>query len=54
VLPRNSLNWVNTDVNCRRGRLFDELAAFIIYEMCMEEPTATVSNAGNKQGLGNN
>lgn len=25
-----------------RGRLFDELAAFIIYEMCMERPTATV------------
>lgn len=25
-----------------RKRLFDELAAVIIYEMCMEEPTATV------------
>ena len=25
-----------------RKRLFDELAAVIIYDMCMEEPTATV------------
>ena len=25
-----------------RGRLFDHTAAVILYEMCMEDPTATV------------
>lgn len=47
---RNSLNYVE----CRRGRLFDELTAFIIYEMCMENPTATVSfNGKEAKEIGN-
>lgn len=29
----------------RRGRLFDQLAAVVIYEMCIAEPTATVSRS---------
>lgn len=41
-------------VECRRGRLFDELTAFIIYEMCMENPTATVSfNGKETKEIGN-
>lgn len=31
--------------NCRRGHLFDYTCAVIIYEMCVEEPTATVSHS---------
>ena len=29
---------------CRRGHLFDYTCAVIIYEMCVQEPIATVSN----------
>ncbi|CAM6099776.1 unnamed protein product [Calypogeia fissa] len=33
----------------KRGRLFDHLAAAVIYEMCVEEPTATVSHVDGRE-----
>ncbi|KAK8951975.1 hypothetical protein KSP39_PZI003183 [Platanthera zijinensis] len=32
-----------------RGRLFDYMCAVIIYEMCIDEPTATVTNVKHKE-----
>lgn len=29
---------------CRRGHLFDYTSAVILYEMCVEEPNATVGH----------
>ncbi|WOK95806.1 DNA topoisomerase 3-alpha isoform X2 [Canna indica] len=37
--------------NWMRGRLFDYTSAVIIYEMCVEEPTATVSNVKHQEKL---
>jgi hypothetical protein len=43
-----------SSVNGRRGRLFDYIAAVVIYEMCAEEPTATVSISIASQQYGMN
>ncbi|KAF9599783.1 hypothetical protein IFM89_001729 [Coptis chinensis] len=37
--------------NWTRGRLFDYTSAVMIYEMCVQEPTATVTNVKNQQKL---
>ncbi|KAI8870784.1 prokaryotic type I DNA topoisomerase [Ramicandelaber brevisporus] len=34
--------------NWQRGQLFDEMSCFVLYELCMESPTATVINANGK------
>ncbi|CAK9208461.1 unnamed protein product [Sphagnum troendelagicum] len=39
----------NANFSWARGRLFDYIAAVVIYEMCAEEPTATVCQVTGKE-----
>jgi DNA topoisomerase-3 len=39
----------STSFGWHRHRLFDKLACTIIYEMCIENPTATVVNVESKE-----
>ncbi|KAH7404160.1 hypothetical protein KP509_15G013100 [Ceratopteris richardii] len=43
----------NAKFNWKRGRLFDHLAAVLIYEMCVEEPLATVYEVTGKESRKN-
>jgi len=38
----------NVSFTWRRGRLFDQLACFILYEQCVETPNAVVTKVNGK------
>jgi DNA topoisomerase-3 len=38
----------NVEFSWKRNRLFDHQAAFILYELCVEEPLATVTDVQTK------
>ncbi|KAK3289391.1 DNA topoisomerase 3-alpha, partial [Cymbomonas tetramitiformis] len=48
---RPAPNQAKADFNWRRGRMFDHMAATILYEMCIDAPIATVTKASGRESL---